>query len=376
MASCISAFFSGLFARLGFYERPDGFKQDLHFIKTTILENHPGIYNDLDPNFASEMLKSCQIAEQQLNQAHSPDEKTLVLENFGRSFQDAHLWVKYDSTKVTQVANKKTPSTFSIHKLLDNVSWIKIPTFDPSKNQIASLQEIINALPQLREETIIFDLRGNGGGNSYWGIELLKALCGESYLDHCFTQKNQNVYVEWRASPGNLEHVRGFVPTFKEKFGKDHPSVIWAEATYQRMAEAIAFGNHYYSDQQLPHNSSQSVGIVNPFVNAFKGQAIAIVDRKCGSSCLDFLDYLKATQPNVVLVGEPTGADSTYMELRTIQLPSGKGFFGFPIKVYRNRPRGHNIPHLPNINYNEDLQDTATLQKFILTMYGNLNLDS
>lgn len=53
-------------------------------------------------------------------------------------------------------------------------------------------------------------------------------------------------------------------------------------------------------------------------------------------------------------MGKTTSADSLYMELRSIPVPSGKGFLNIPTKVYRNRPRGHNVPYVPDIPCNND----------------------
>ena len=98
---------------------------------------------------------------------------------------------------------------------------------------------------------------------------------------------------------------------------------------------------------------------------------VAIIDQHCGSACLDFLDGLKAMDVNVIFIGETTGADSVYMELRTVTLPSGQGILGLPIKVYRNRVRGHNVPHEPTIQYNGNLKDTQELQNFVLKTCAN-----
>jgi hypothetical protein len=99
-------------------------------------------------------------------------------------------------------------------------------------------------------------------------------------------------------------------------------------------------------------------------INPVSGKVIAIIDQKCGSATLDFLDQLKAMKSDLILIGETTKADSAYMELRIISLPSGKGKVAFPIKVYRNRPRGHNVPHTPDIHY-PNLGDTTKLQNYV-----------
>lgn len=361
MTSYVSTFFSNFFSFFGASTEVDCFDRDLQFIKRTILENHPGVQNPLDPDFVAELNKSCRVAERLLNGVYSEEEKMSVLKDFGKSFKDSHLWVHYDFIKSSQVILEKPPKVFGIQKLNDGVSWITIPTFAPTKNQKESLQEIINQLPQLRQHVVLFDLRGNGGGDSRWGNELLKALFGAEYLNHSLAQMNRDVFVEWRASPGNLEHVEKFIPMLKGQFEEGHPVFGWAERTHQGMKSAVESGNFYYSEQKNKALLNADV------VSLFQGKVYAIVDKHCVSACLDFLDGLRAVEPGVVLIGESTNADSVYMELRTVELPSTRGTFGFPIKVYRNRPRGHNLPYLPDIQYGGDLQDTSQLQQFILS---------
>lgn len=67
-------------------------------------------------------------------------------------------------------------------------------------------------------------------------------------------------------------------------------------------------------------------------------------------------------------VGLPTYADSVYMELRQIELPSGIARMGTPIKVYRNRPRGNNQPYVPTHRFAGNILDTPALETWILGM--------
>ncbi|MXO65943.1 hypothetical protein [Altericroceibacterium endophyticum] len=58
----------------------------------------------------------------------------------------------------------------------------------------------------------------------------------------------------------------------------------------------------------------------------------------CGSACLDAVDYFTLFD-NTKLIGAPTSADSTYMDVRTVDLPAGPGVAVIPLKVYRGRER-------------------------------------
>jgi len=65
-----------------------------------------------------------------------------------------------------------------------------------------------------------------------------------------------------------------------------------------------------------------------------------IVPGQCASACLDAIDVFKLF-PGTILIGAPSSADSTYMEVRNPKLPSGMARAIIPMKMYVNRPRGN-----------------------------------
>ncbi len=68
----------------------------------------------------------------------------------------------------------------------------------------------------------------------------------------------------------------------------------------------------------------------------------------CASACLDANDYFKRFD-NVKLIGAPTSADSTYMEVRDAALPHGPGRIVIPNKVWVGRKRGWGEIYEPDI---------------------------
>ncbi len=68
----------------------------------------------------------------------------------------------------------------------------------------------------------------------------------------------------------------------------------------------------------------------------------------CASACLDAVDYFKLF-PNTTIVGAPSSADSTYMEVRHEALPGGLAHVIVPTKLYVNRPRGNGEFYRPDI---------------------------
>lgn len=56
------------------------------------------------------------------------------------------------------------------------------------------------------------------------------------------------------------------------------------------------------------------------------------------------------------------------MDVRTIALPGGFARAVVPMKVYRHRPRGSNMPAVPLHRYTGDMRDTAALERWIATL--------
>ena len=328
------------------------FHEDLVFAYQTLKANHPGPYNALDPNFSQKLEENFHIAEQKLK---VEEDKQKVLKEFGRSFQDSHLRIWYESAASPQVE-----AVFDIQKL-NGCYWISIPTFYPSEEQKKALYKIIQLLPELREQTVIFDLRGNRGGSFFWGRELIKALFGKEYTQQRLSKLYHQTFNHWRLSPGNLEHVKVMISALKSQHGETHSSIQWSENLYQELEKALNHGDAFYVEA---FNKKTFSSIAT---NPVKGKIIAIIDRNCYSATLMFIDELKAMQ-DIILLGETTGADSMYMELRDISLPSGNGKLGFPIRVYQSPSRGHNVPYHPDIHYPGNLQETANLQSFVLKL--------
>jgi hypothetical protein len=63
-----------------------------------------------------------------------------------------------------------------------------------------------------------------------------------------------------------------------------------------------------------------------------------IVPGQCASACLDAIDYFKRF-PNTKLIGAPSSANWTSMEVRNPKLPSGMADALIPMEMYLDRPR-------------------------------------
>ena len=184
-------------------------KSDLDFIYKTIIENHPGIYNDQDPNFRSHLYSTYIEAKQNFIKSSNQAKQRKIIERFVKSFNDSHLRVSWESKQLDHSVNNEKKSEFQILSLSDDqVIWITLPTFEINDNQRKEFDSVLKKLASLRrKKAIVFDLRGNQGGNSEYGSQILKASFGEQFANYKICLANKNLFVDWRASTGNLAHI-------------------------------------------------------------------------------------------------------------------------------------------------------------------------
>jgi len=238
--------------------------------------------------------------------------------------------------------------------LENQIMWITLPTFALDQEQQKELERILKKIVSFRhKKAVVFDLRGNQGGNSEYGSQIIKAFFGQNYANQKKCLANKLVFVDWRASVGNLSHVSHLLDRYKSS---------WLNEVKEGLKQSLAKRAPYYRETSSVSCSSKDEIEQNYPVTS---KIIIVTDTKNFSAALDFIDELKIMEPKAKLIGQKTNADRLYMEVRSVELPSGLGRFSFPIKVYRNRPRLDNEPYLPDIEYN-NISDSKELQKFII----------
>jgi hypothetical protein len=89
-----------------------------------------------------------------------------------------------------------------------------------------------------------------------------------------------------------------------------------------------------------------------------------IVPGQCASACLDAVDTFTRF-PNTKLIGAPSSADSTYMEVRTQKVASGLALVLIPNKMYVNRPRANGQGYVPAIYVNDPVWSVDVFRKVV-----------
>lgn len=260
--------------------------------------------------------------------------------------------------------NQRTREPIGARILPDGTRWFTLSGFDgnPTGADAKALTPMIAAMRSDREALrraprIVLDLRGNNGGSSDWSLQVAQILWGEAAV----AGVPDNSYVEWRASPAVLDAMKSYQARF-DAAPDTTPRVKAYFATITNgLAKAIAAHAKLWREPSDPSGPTAAEAATPLGVPVY-----FITDTGCGSACLDAVDLWRAL--GAIQVGQETSADTLYMDVRNPVLPSGLTRIAVPMKVYRGRPRGSNVPVKPDYRYPGDLRDTAALATWIATL--------
>ena len=238
----------------------------------------------------------------------------------------------------------------------DRWPWIAMPTFQPNASEVQAYDDLVQAIESQRERllaapAIVLDLRHNQGGSTQWSVRVASALWGADRV----ARRREALYAKtqtlWRASPENTIYVESLYDKLKEAGLSERLPEI--RRVGEGMRNALAKGEPFFNeDAQDDTESTPSVQDASQDLDSdpppLTIPVFVIVPPQCASAGLDAIDTFKLF-PNTRLVGAPSSADSTYMEVRLQDLPSGLGQVIVPNKVYVNRPRGNGVYYNPDI---------------------------
>lgn len=261
-----------------------------------------------------------------------------------------------------------------IRALPDRIVWLTLSDFkaDPqgpaAKALVPLIAELTAAPDVLRSaHAIVLDLRGNHGGSSDWSRQIARLIWGGAAVD---AVKPGSDAVEWRASRANIATLKEFAASLDASSASSPEMRSWLGETITGMEAAQATGQATWSNASTPEASS-SGGISFPTI---RRPVLVITDPGCGSACLDAADLWLAL--GAVHVGQETSADTTYMDARKDALPSGFGRAIVPMKIYRGRKRGSNVPLTPTYVFRDSLADTQSLERWVQAVVHQLRKGS
>jgi len=256
-----------------------------------------------------------------------------------------------------------------MRRLEDGTYWISLPTFNgnPESDDGQALRTVLSEIGGQADAlrlapAIVFDLRGNGGGSSAWSAEIARGLWGEGAFQRV---PEPPMTVVWRASLGNLQSLRN---AFRERDANGNLSIdtrAWYLRSIAGLEAAIANGDDRWVIAPSPDGGAGADGGDLSYYSP-RGNVFVLTDESCMSACLDAVDLW--TRLGATPVGRETGADTVYMEIRSVRMPSGLGSMSLPMKFYIGRERGHNEPVKPAHRFDGDMNNTAALEAWIRSL--------
>lgn len=266
----------------------------------------------------------------------------------GRTREYALAWSR--SNDGLSALYRRAPAQ-GIERLASGTYWVHASDFMPSGQ--VGLDALLDRLGALGDaEAVVFDSRGNGGGNSGIGYRLVRALLKERTPA---SPSGEVAY--WRVSLVARRKLEAHKTLLEPLEGPAGPTVKRLARYLEDLDTAARAGEPFFKqvspagDEELPQGA------------AFRGKLVLITDEHCASACLDFADLVRSV-PNAVHAGATTSADTRYMDIAVEPLPSGAKL-ALPVKVWRHRPRGDNEPLHPHFPFDGDITDTAAVRAWV-----------
>ncbi|MCU0947481.1 MAG: S41 family peptidase [Porphyrobacter sp.] len=244
------------------------------------------------------------------------------------------------------------------------IHWIAMPDFSPDEAGAAAYQMLFTELAAKADtlrsaRAVVLDLRFNTGGSSLWSRRVAEGLWGKDAVSARAAQRSAKTAVWWRPTPGNLAEVRGFVDLLNAQGNAETAAIV---AQFIPLFEtAMAKGDTWFVEPDFAPPAQPAAALPEPLLAV---PVYVVVPGQCASACLDAIDVFKLF-PNTKLIGAPSSADSTYMEVRYPSLPSGMARGIIPMKMYVDRSRGNGEHYAPDIEMRDFDWSTANFLKRI-----------
>jgi hypothetical protein len=247
------------------------------------------------------------------------------------------------------------------------ILWIEAPNFS-LRGGSAEAKDLDKMLVEIGAlsgvKTIVFDVRGNGGGDSRIGGRILNAATGGLNVDMKNLEGIPRTYAEWRVSDVAIQTASSHVERMTKLYGADSSQVRMARDMLNQFEGARAAGQAWVRQDAEHLLTPEEVARRGGRLNRFAGTVALLTDNRCASACLDFADSVRLI-PGAIHLGQTTGADTVYIDTGRATLPSGNVLV-LPLKVWRNRLRGNNQPWTPHIPLAVDMADDAAVRQAVL----------
>lgn len=242
----------------------------------------------------------------------------------------------------------KPPRRTNGFEFNNGVLWIHAANFNLNPQDARELESMLVALRGLKGiKTIVFDARGNRGGDSGVGDRIIEAAAGTLEFDLEGIDQLPRTYAQWRVSNLAITNAAEGISRKVALYGSESQQAKYFQLLYQNLMIASQVGQQWVEQPGGNLVNRLEVAKRHGHLSRFQGKVALITDMNCASACLDFADFVRLV-PGAIHFGEMTSADSVYIESPQVKLPSGNGFL-IPLKVWRNRIRGNNEALVPDV---------------------------
>ncbi|HEY8950340.1 MAG TPA: S41 family peptidase [Rhizomicrobium sp.] len=235
---------------------------------------------------------------------------------------------------------------------LENLETEAQPVVDSAKAQGDAIR---------KSAFVVVDLRGNGGGDDAYGRALAETIYGEAYVRSILGPRGNEAggcFPVFRASPGNIESVGAdavrFERTGEVEGAKEYKAAVTAMKAAAAQGHQLT-GAAVCADAYTPAQAGTALSLM-------KGKVFVLTDVACFSSCINTVDFFRKL--GAVQIGQITGADTHYSEVREITLPSGLATFS-TLQAIQTDAAPAIGPFAPEYAFTGDMADTAALQNWV-----------
>jgi hypothetical protein len=227
----------------------------------------------------------------------------------------------------------------------DDVYWISMSHMGSDAD--AMLQSVARTRQRLNGiGAIVIDLRGNGGGSSRKGEELMTSLFGGAAVKASRAALGPAGTSHWRAAPFVVQSLRQFAADRGKTYGAQSAEAREWHQQAERVQRAVDAGELFWPtlSERLTNGVFREPARKTP--SGLARRTVVLTDHLCFSSCLMLVAQLRTL--GVTQIGSATNASRRYMEVRGTPLPSGYSSFTTLQKVQMGGPDWFG-PYVPDI---------------------------
>lgn len=244
----------------------------------------------------------------------------------------------------------------------DGHVWMRLGNFLEETTLKALEAELLAKQARLRSAPyVVFDLRGNGGGNSTWGGRIASILWGKEAVEArrlAAQSSNPADYGKyWRRSKAAAAKMHAAA----DEYAAEGPDFAEIAQYWRELGDTIAAAKEdgLYQDECCRPKPRPSI-IPTP---AYAGRVFVLTDAGCFSSGVVVMNTFK--RMGAIQVGEPSGQNEVYGEsVGPFNLPSGLGWYRIPVSIIR-QPRSSLGGLPPDIPWSGAMDDDQGLRDWI-----------